>query len=152
MSLTIISCTSILDDSISSVLSYNKASTKRKETSYSMLQPLFNWTPISLIRKTFDLSTQCTRTPASSFLKKTYCSPFTDFNVKRISEPVATDTMRSDTSDVDDSSTCAHIFVGTKTLVTDFYRIKTDKQFVKTLEDTISKRGATGKIISDSTR
>ena len=80
-------------------------------------------------------------------LKKTYLSHFPDFNVKRRSEPVATDTVHSDAPAVDDGSTCAQIFVGTKTLVIDVYGIKTDKQFVNTLEDNIRKRGAMDKLI-----
>ena len=36
-----------------------------------------------------------------------------------------------------------------KTLVTDVYGMKTDKEFVNTLEDTIRKRGAMDKLISD---
>ena len=41
-------------------------------------------------------------------------------------------------------------FLGTKFLVTGVYGMKTDKQFVNTLEDYISKRGFMDKIISDS--
>ena len=108
------------------VLICNNFINKRKENNYSLLQPLFNWLPIILIKKTFDLSTQHTRTPDYSLLKKTYLSPFPDFNAKLRSEPVATDTMCSDTPAVDNGSTCAQFFLGTKTLVTDVYGIKTD--------------------------
>jgi hypothetical protein len=38
--------------------------------------------------------------------------------------------------------TAAVIFVGVNTQVTDVYGIKTDKQFVNTLEDNIIQRGA----------
>ena len=51
---------------------------------------------------------------------------------------------------MDDVSTCAQFFVGTKTLVTWIYGMKTDKHFVKTLEDNIRKRGSMDKPISDS--
>ena len=43
-----------------------------------------------------------------------------------------------------------YIFLGTKTLVADFYGMKTEKQFVKTLDNNIRKRGAMEKLISDS--
>ena len=104
----------------------------------------------NLIKKTFQHSTQYACTPASSILKKTYRSPFPALNVKRRSEPVSTDTVYSDTPAIDDGSTCAQFFVGTKTLITDVYGMKTDKQFVNTLEDNIRKRGAMDKLISDS--
>ena len=50
-----------------------------------------------------------------------------------MSEPVATDTMYSDIPAMDDGSTYVQIFVGTKTIVTDVYGMKTDKQFCQHL-------------------
>ena len=70
--------------------------------------------------------------------------------MKRRSKPVAADTVHSDTLAVDDDSTCAQLFVGTKTLVADVYRIKTYKKCVNTLEDNISKQGCMDKLISHS--
>ena len=92
-----------------------------------------------VIKKKFDLTTQFYRTPASTILKKNFKSPFPAFNVKRRHEPVATDTIYSNTPAIDDGSTSAQIFVGTKTLVTDIYGMKHDKEFVNTLEDNIRK-------------
>jgi len=63
---------------------------------------------------------------------------------------VATDTVYSDTPAIDDGATCAQVFVGRDTLVADVYGMKSDKQFVDTLEDNIHKRGAMDKLISDS--
>ena len=90
-----------------------------------------------VIKKTFQQSTQHTRTPMSTLLKMNYLSPFRALNVKQRDESAATDTVYSDTPIIDNGSTSAQIFVGTKTLVTDVYRIKSDKQFVNTLEDNI---------------
>ena len=70
--------------------------------------------------------------------------------MKLWSEPVPTDTVRYDTSATDDISTCVQIFAGGNNLVTDVYGMKTDKQFVNTLEDNIRKRGAMDKLILDS--
>jgi hypothetical protein len=50
---------------------------------------------------------------------------------------------------IDDGSIAAVIFVGTKTQVTDIHGIKSDRQFVNTLEDCITRRGAPYKLISD---
>ena len=61
-----------LYDVIGSLPSFKNFSTKRMEPEHSLLQPLFNWLPINLIKKTFQLSTQHSRTPTSSLLKKTY--------------------------------------------------------------------------------
>ena len=54
-----------------------------------------------------------------------------------------------DTPAVDNGSTCAQIFVGTESLVSNSYGIKSDGEFVATLEDDIQKRGAMSKLISD---
>jgi hypothetical protein len=64
-------------------------------------------------------------------------------------EPVATDTIYSDTPEIDCGITSAQLFIGTKTRTTDVYPIKSDKQFVNTLLDNITQRGTTTKLISD---
>jgi hypothetical protein len=43
---------------------------------------------------------------------------------------------------IDECSTVDVLFVGTDTQVTDIYGIKTDKQFIDTLEDNITNRRA----------
>ena len=53
---------------------------------------------------------------------------------------------------IDVGLTCAQLFVGCETLVTDVYGMKMDKEFVNTLEDNIRKRGAMDKLISDWTQ
>ena len=46
----------------------------------------------------------------------------------------------------------AQLFVGKESLVSDVYPIKTDQQFVNTLEDNIRCRGAMDKLISDGAK
>ena len=41
-------------------------------------------------------------------------------------EPIATDTIYSDTPAIDSGATITQIFVGTESLVTDVYSMKTD--------------------------
>jgi hypothetical protein len=55
----------------------------------------------------------------------------------------------SDTPAVDNGATVAQLFVGTETLVTNVYSIKTNSEFVHTLEDNIQKWGAMSKLVSD---
>ena len=113
-------------------ISCNNAITKS-----NLLKPLFNWIPLEMIKKTFQLSTQCARTPASSVMKKTYHSQFPALNVKRRSEPVTTDMVYYDTPDIDNGSKCAQLFVCTKNILTDVYGMNSEKQFVNSLEDKI---------------
>jgi hypothetical protein len=64
-------------------------------------------------------------------------------------EPVAADTIYSDTPAIDCGVTSAQLFVGIKTHTADVYPIKSSKQFVNTLLDNITQRGAPTKLISD---
>jgi hypothetical protein len=82
-------------------------------------------------------------------MRKHFKSRFPAFNVTRRSEPVATDTIFSDVPAIDNGSTCAQLFVGRHSLVTDIYGMKSDKEFINSLEDNIRKRGAMDKLISD---
>jgi hypothetical protein len=116
---------------------------------YDKLRPLFGWMPTKTVKKTFESTTQYARIPQGTILKKHYKSPFPALNVQRRDEPVATDTVYSDTPAIDGGETCAQIFVGTETLVTDVYGMKTEKEFVNTLEDNIRERGAMSRLLSD---
>jgi hypothetical protein len=82
----------------------------------------------------------------STILKKRYKSPNSALNVH---PRVATDTIYSDTLVIDCGVTSAQLFVGTKTHTADVYPIKSDKQFVNTLLDNITQRGAPTKLIGD---
>ena len=86
----------------------------------------------------------------STNLKKRYKSPNPALNVHRRNEPVVTDTIYSYTPAVDSGVKQDQIFVGYITMVTEFYPMKIDKQFVNTLEDNIREQGATKKLVSDS--
>ena len=73
-------------------------------------------------------------------------------NIPRRHEPVATDTVFSDTHAVDSGVKQAQVFVGRDTLVADAYPMKSGKQFLNTLEDNIRRRGAMDKVLSDSAK
>ena len=87
--------------------------------------------------------------PMGTYLKKRYKSPFPACNVHCRNEPVATDTVYSDTPAIDSGITAAQFFVGTESMVCDVYPMQTDKQFVHVLQDNIRRRGAMSKLISD---
>ena len=121
----------------------------KRTPDYAALRPLFGWLSPQIIQKTFEHTTQYARIPCGTLLKRTFKSPNPALNVTRRNEPVACDIVYADTPAVHDGSTSAVIFVGVNTQVTDVYGIKTDKQFVNTLEDNILQRGAPNKLISD---
>ena len=77
------------------------------------------------------MSTQHASTLESALIKKTYSSPFAALNVNRRNESVATCTIYGDASAIDDGSKCVQAFVGTKNLVSDVYRMKSDKKILQ---------------------
>jgi len=112
--------------------------TQVKEPNYEALRPCFAWAPLDVIKKTFfAVTTQYARNVYCLPFRKHFKSHFPALNVHRHQEPVATDTVYADTPAIDDGSTCAQIFVGRESLVTDVYGMKTDKEFINTLEDNI---------------
>ena len=64
-------------------------------------------------------------------------------------EPVANDTIYSDTLAIYGGSTYAQLFVGKYSLVSNAYCMKTDNQFLNTLEGNIHARGEMSELISD---
>ena len=84
-----------------------------------MFRLLFGWLPTDTIKRTFEITTQYARMSMSTILKKWYKSPNPAVNVHRRDEPVATNTVFSDTPAIGGGETAAQIFVGTKSFVTD---------------------------------
>jgi hypothetical protein len=76
-----------------------------KEPNYETMRPLFGWLPTSIIKETFARTTQMARMPMSNTLKNFFRSPYPALNVHRRNEPVATDTIYSDTPAIDDGAT-----------------------------------------------
>ena len=76
--------------------------------------------------KTFEKTTQFYQQPMSTRLLKRYKSPFPACNVHRRNEPIATDTVYSNTPAIGSGCKCAQLFVGTTTMVTDIYDMKTE--------------------------
>jgi hypothetical protein len=90
--------------------------------------------------------------PMSTYLKRRFKSPYPALNVHQRNKPVAADTVYSDTPAIDSGDTYAQLFIGMESLVCDVEGMKTDKQFINTLEDNIRHRGAPTKLISDSAK
>jgi hypothetical protein len=120
-----------------------------KEPDYASLRPLFGWISADTIKKTFENTTQYARIPTATMLKRTFRSPNPALNVYRRNESVACDVVYADVPAIADGSIAAVLFTGLDTHVTDIYGIKSDKEFVNTLEDNIRQRGAPNKLISD---
>jgi hypothetical protein len=120
-----------------------------RDPHYEKMRPLFGWLSVDRIKETFKRTTQLARMPSGTTLKRAFKSSNPYFNVLRRHEAVACDIIYADEPAVDNGSKSAVIFVGRDTNVVDAYGIKSDKEFVNTLEDNIRDRGAPDKLISD---
>ena len=125
-------------------------SVQQRQPDYELLRPFFLHASADVVKRTFEATTQYAQSiSAGNHMKKTFRLPFPALNVHCQREAVATDTVYSDTPALDNGSTAAQVFFGRDSLVGDAYGVKTDKQFVNTLQDNIRKRGAMDKLISD---
>src|SRR5688500_4502887 len=116
---------------------------------YESYRSKLAWLPVDIIKSTFERTTQFYRMPMGTNLKKRYKSPFPACNVHRRDEPVATDTVYSDTPAIDSRITAAQFFVGTESMVCDVYPLKSDRQFGNVLQDNIWRREVMSKLITD---
>ncbi|MFA9289401.1 MAG: reverse transcriptase domain-containing protein, partial [Weeksellaceae bacterium] len=140
-------------ESVSDVYDIHLTDIKQVKPNFELLRPLFGWAPADTIKKTFDVTTQFARGRVTDTrLKQHWRSRFPACNVQRRNEPVATDTIFSNTPAVDSGVKAAQLFVGRHTLVADVYPLKSDKEFVNALEDNIRERGAMDKLISDGAK
>ena len=105
--------------------------------------------PVDTIEKTFQKTTQFYCRPVSTLLKKTFKLPYPACNVHCRQEPIATDTVFSDTPAIDCGHKVAQIYVGTESMVADVFGMQTSKQFINTFQEIIRIRGAPTKLISD---
>ena len=113
------------------------------------LCPYLCWQPRDVVQHTIENTTQWGCHVPHDTYWKSYKSQFPANNVRRRNEPVATDTFYSDTPAVDDGSVCAKLYTGLDSLYASVYGMKSTKEFVHTLCDTIRRHGAMDKLISD---
>ena len=117
---------------------------------YEAFRPYFGWVNVDTVQKTMEQSTQWGVSIPNTFpMKKHLQSRNPAPYIPRRHEPVATDTVFSDTPLVDSGVKQAQVL---GILVADAYTTKSVKQFVNTLEDNIRRRGAMDKLLSDSAK
>ena len=120
---------------------------------YENLRHYFGWVNTDTVQKTIEQSTQWGVSIPNTFpMRKHLKSRNPALNIPRRHEPVATDTVFSDTPAVDSGVKQAQVLAGRDTLVADAYPMKSRKQFVNTLENYIRRRGAMDKLLSDSAK
>jgi len=106
---------------------------------YEALCSRFAWFPAKIVWKTFGSTTQYAHMPYNMVLWHRYKAPHPALNHFRREEPVATDTIMSDTPAIGGGETWAQLFISTKSLLLDAYGMKTPANFSSTLMDNITQ-------------
>jgi len=151
---------------------------KPTKLDYEALCSQFAWLPANIVQKTFGSTTQYVHMPYNTVLQggpethlcsgtrscrilraaevhyqtppqHCYKAPHPALNHFCREELVATDMIVSDTPAIDGGKTWAQLFIGTKSLLSDAYGMKTPANFSSTLMDNITQQGAPTKLISD---
>jgi hypothetical protein len=119
---------------------------------YEALRPQFAWLNSDIIWKTFEVTTQFAQLPLNTVLCKHFKAPNPATNVPWRDEPLATDTIQSDTPVIDGGEKYAQFFVGVSLLLSDVHGMKSPASFSGVLTDQIIDHGAPTKLISDSAK
>ena len=123
---------------------------KPAEEDWRSLRSMFGLQSEQVIQNTCKVTSRFGGTvPQNDYLKKHFKSRNPVFTFLRRNEPVATQTVFSDTPAINTGNTRVQFFVGNDTLVWYAYGIKSQKQFINTFCDNIKTRGAMGTIITD---
>ena len=95
---------------------------------YEKFRPYFGWINVDTVQKTMEQSTQWRVSIPNTFPMKKYLkSRNPALNIPRRDDPVATDSVFSDTSAVDSGGKQAQVFVVRDSIVADAYPMKSEK-------------------------
>ena len=97
------------------------------------MRPFFGCVNSDIVKQTIDQTPQWGVALDSVPMKRHFKSRNPALNVPRRQEPVATDTIFSDTPAVDSGVKQAQVFVGRDSFMADVYPMKSGKQFVITV-------------------
>ena len=104
------------------------------------LQDYFLHTLTSVIEKTFEATTQFVCSGwITGHISDTYTPLFPALKYRHHNEPVATDTIYTGIPAVDNGSTCAQLYVGKTSKISNVFGIRNDGEFVDTLMGVIQK-------------
>jgi hypothetical protein len=119
---------------------------------YEALRPRFPWLNSDIIQKMFEVMTQFARLPLNTVLCKHFKAPNPATNVLWHDEPMATDTIQSDTPTIDGGEKYAQFYVRVCSLLSDVDGMKSPASFPGVLTDQIIDHRAPTKLISDSAK
>jgi hypothetical protein len=117
--------------------------TRPSDLDYESKRKYFAHLPASVVKSTFEHTTQNMRLPPSTYLHKMFKSPNPSANLKRRDEADATNQIFSDTPAINGGEKSAHLFVRKKSKLTDAFKSKdhSSAEFLRCLQDRVRYRG-----------
>ena len=129
----------------------NAARTRKTEPQWQRVRACLGWKPLSVVKRTFDATTQLAQNFVRLPLRQHFKSRFPALNVRRLREVFATDTFFASKPALG-GATCVQLYCGKTSHFTDVFEMKTDGQMPDTLEDFIRKWGAPEGLFSDNAK
>ncbi len=127
------------------------ATTKDNNPDWDHLQKCLGFKPMEICEKTMKATTQLAKNHLRLPLREHYKSRFPGLNVKRLNETFATDTFFSSEKALG-GYTCAQIFVGKSSYLTEVFAMHRESSMSDTLSDFIRKWGAPYALLSDNAK
>ena len=113
---------------------------KEEDRDWDHIQKCLGWKPMDVCEKTLKATTQYARNTLCLPLQDHYKARFPALNVQRLNETFATDTFFSSCKALG-GYTCAQIYIGKTSILTEVFGMKSESQMRETLQDFIRKLG-----------
>ncbi len=124
---------------------------EEKAADIDKIKPCLGWKPMEVIEKTLQSTTQYAKNNLRLPMRQHFKARNRGLYVKRLRETFATDTFFSSEKALN-GETCAQIYVGKKSHLTEVFGMTTESQMAETLQDFIRKWGAPDALLSDNAK
>ena len=114
---------------------------KQEGPNLDLLGPCLGWKPTEIVKKTLEATTQYVKNSLRIPMRRHFKTRNRANYVRRLRETICTDTFFS-SKPAKDGITCAQLYVGKKSGLTEVFGMSTESQFSETLQDFIRKWGA----------
>ena len=124
---------------------------KKEPPDMEHVQKCLGWKPIPLCEKTLEVTTQYAKNHLHLPLRDHFKARFPALNCKRLNEIYSTDTFFASSKALG-GYTCAQLYVGKTSMLTEAFGMKSENEMKDTLQDFIRKWGAPHSLLSNNAK
>ena len=125
--------------------------TEKHGPDLEQLAPCLGWKPTEVIKRTLEATTQYVKNSLRIPMRRHFKTRNRATYVRRLREIICTDTFFA-SRPAKDGITCAQMYVGKKSGLTQVFGMSSESQFSETLQDFIRKWGAPDVLMSDNAK